>query len=175
MVSTGHEGPSRFSRICEAPVPAGSRFRGPERKRCVPPDDALDETEQLAIVLEALSRYTSTPDDCYFCVWEGWGMSITGDDVQMVKIPTRNYWLFRGAPTDFGDPGPDVRFDPKGVSEAPAPAFIWPADHAWCFTHDVDPHFAMIAGPAEAIDPLIADPRFDAVIHDPETEPPYYY
>lgn len=46
---------------------------------------------------------------------------------------------------------------------------------AWCVTGDVDPHFAVIAGPAEAIDLLIADPRIDAVVDDPDVPPPRYY
>lgn len=34
------------------------------------------------------------------------------------------------------------------------PAFAWPEDRAWCFTNDVDPHWAGIAGSDEAIKPL---------------------
>lgn len=134
------------------------------------------ESEQFSVVLEILAGYTSTPDDCYFCLWDGWGCEVIGDDIPMVKIPNRDYWLFRGALTDWDEWGPDAQFSPRGVSDVD-PAFIWPADHAWCVANDVDPDFAVIAGPTEAIQLLIADPRIDAVTVAPYTpnDPDRYY
>ena len=125
-------------------------------------------TEQFPVVLEILSRYTATPDDCYFCLWDGWGCEVTGDDVPMVKIPNREYWLFRGALTDWNDWGSSYQ---SGIWRGgmPDPAFIWPADHSWCVANDVDPDFAVIGGPTEAIELLIADPRIDAVAVAPYT------
>ena len=158
-----------YARLRFIPDP---EFEGQKTNDVDFPDDGITESEQLAVVLEILSRYTATPDDCYFCLWDGWGCEVIGDDIPMVKIPNRDYWLFSGVLTDFGDWGRDVQFSPRGASGAD-PAFIWPADHSWCVTRDIDPHFAVIAGPAEAIELLIADPRIDAVIHDPETEPPH--
>lgn len=166
----GPPGFPAYARLRFLPDPA---FEGQNESAANYPEDALPEDEQLAVVLEILSRYTSAPADCYFCVWEGWGISVVGDGVPTVKLPTRSYLLFHGAPTDCGDWGPDVQFDPRGP-DAADPAFVWPADHAWCVTHDVDPHFAMIAGPAEAIELIIADSRLDAVTHDPEENPPFY-
>jgi hypothetical protein len=49
----------------------------------------------------------------------------------------------------------------------PNPAFIWPADRAWCVTNDVDPHWAGIAATAAAIDDLLASPALDMVRADP--------
>lgn len=43
-------------------------------------DDAPTETARLRAALETLARHTSTPDDCYFCLWEGWGSDIWGGD-----------------------------------------------------------------------------------------------
>lgn len=172
LSATGPVGFPAYARLRFLPDPVSE---GQSESVANLPDDALDETEQFGLVLEALSRYTSTPEDCYFCFWEGWGFQVAGDDIPMVKIPNRNYWLFRGSPKDFSDLGDEVRFDRRGVSEAPSPAYIWPADQAWCVTRDVDPHFAVIAGPAEAVEFLVADRRIDAVISDPRTAPPRYY
>ena len=139
-----------------------------------PTDDGyLTENDQFKIVAEILSPYTSTPDDCFFCLWDGWGWDAVGDDLSMVKIPNRDYWLFRGALTDLGNWGSAVKTERHETVQNPA--FMWPADHAWCVTGDVDPHFAVIAGPAEAIDLIIADPRLDAVVDDPNVPPPRYY
>ena len=101
------------------------------------------------------------------------GWDVNGDDLPMVKIPNRDYWLFRGALTDLGDWGSAVRTERYETVQNPA--FMWPADQAWCVTGDVDPHFPVIAGPAEAIDLLIADPRLDAVVDDPNVPPPRYF
>ena len=136
----------------------------------------VENPGQFATVLELLSGYTSTPDNCYFCLWDGWGCEVIGDDIPIVKIPNRDYWLFRGALTDWDDWGHDVQFDPRGASDAD-PAFIWPADRAWCVANDVDPDFAVIGGPTEAIELLIAAPRIDAVTVAPYTpkDPNRYY
>lgn len=56
----------------------------------------------------------------------------------------------------------------------PPPAFIWPADRAWCITHDVDPHWAVIGADPAALDPLLTEPRLDAVPTDSNDEPPFY-
>jgi hypothetical protein len=55
-----------------------------------------------------------------------------------------------------------------------APAFIWPADRRWCFTSDVDPHWAGIGGEAAAIDALIAADDIDVVRADPAVPAPAY-
>lgn len=47
--------------------------------------------------------------------------------------------------------------------DAPTPAFVWPADRAWCVTCDVDPHFATIGRSAEAIDTIVTLQEVDVV------------
>ncbi len=54
------------------------------------------------------------------------------------------------------------------------PAFIWPADHAWCVANDVDPHWAGIAADTPLIERLIADARLDVVVADPTESQPAY-
>ena len=58
--------------------------------------------------------------------------------------------------------------------DLPDPAFVWPADHAWCLANDVDPHWAGIGADASAIDDLVADPRLDVVPADPRLRQPSY-
>ena len=55
------------------------------------------------------------------------------------------------------------------------PAFVWPADHAWIFVSDVDPHWAGIGASRAAIEELIDDPVLDVVAADPNLTQPYYY
>ncbi|PBC35885.1 hypothetical protein CJ178_31085 [Rhodococcus sp. ACPA4] len=53
-----------------------------------PADDGyLTENDQFKIVAEISAPYTSTPDDCFFCLWDGWGWDVIGDDLPMVNLP----------------------------------------------------------------------------------------
>ncbi|MFG1782554.1 hypothetical protein ACGFIU_08945 [Rhodococcus oryzae] len=134
---------------------------------------ALSDNEQLGVVLAELARHTDTPDDCYFLVWNGWPSFRADDPTPRLSIPNRDYFLFHAALTDFTDWDPQVMALLDDI-EAPTPAFVWPADRAWCVTCDVDPHFASIGADSDAIDAVVAHPRVDVVVDEPDTEPPYY-
>ncbi|MFI5497233.1 hypothetical protein [Actinoplanes sp. NPDC051859] len=151
--------------------PAG--FAASARLRLLPdpayPEQSENDVEaeewrsgQLPVLFEVLAAGTTTPDDCSFCFWEGSGISWAGKptgDGPKVVLPERAYWLFRG---------------PATTPVAEEPAFVWPADRAWCFAFDVDPHWAGISGPIDLIDRLVADPRLDVVRADPDEPQPHY-
>jgi hypothetical protein len=131
------------------------------------------EHDLLGTALEVLTQHTRTPGDCYFCLWDGWGLTVEPEGPKVV-VPGRAYFLFRGSLSAFGD------WDAADLSgglprtDLPDPAFIWPADHAWCVANDVDPHYAGIGATAAAIDQLVAHPGLDVVPADPHLEPPHY-
>lgn len=120
-------------------------------------DDAEAPTDitlvrEMAVVL---GTFTTTPDDCYFCVWDGYAGSFLSDEFarlrKRVQIPGRDYVLFTGPlsalhewENEFGRGGP-----------APAPAFMWPRDRRWCFTSDVDTEWATIGAERAAVEKLI--------------------
>ncbi|RNM16822.1 hypothetical protein EFL26_04250 [Nocardioides pocheonensis] len=85
-------------------------------------------------------------------------------------LPHRTYYLLEGSFAGFDAWA--TRAD--GASQF-RPAFVWPADHAWCLAFDVDPHWAGIGAAAGAIDDLRADPRLDVVLADPGEKQPAYY
>ena len=64
-----------------------------------------------------------------------------------VVIPNRAYFLFQVSELGDRDLSPG-RLWP----DLPDPAFVWPADQAWCLANDVDPHWAGIGADASAID-----------------------
>lgn len=132
----------------------------------------LSEKEEIGVALQLLARFTTTPDECYFCMWNGWS-TIDIDSPPNFVIPHRDYWLFRGALTDFADwNSADPACWPYG--DCPDPAFVWPADRSWFVANDVDPHFASIGADAEAVALIMADQRIDTVFDDPAREPPYW-
>ena len=88
-----------------------------------------------------------------------------------VVLPHRAYLFLRGTLSDLGDWGAAK----EGPGAAmPDPAFVWPADQAWCLANDVDPHWAGIGATATAIAELLADPGLDVVPADPRADQPRY-
>jgi len=135
--------------------------------------DAPDEYDLLRATLDVLSEHTRTPEDLYFSMWDGWGTPPTLQGMPMMTVPERSYFLFRGALADFDD-WDSPRMAGISPGDVPPPAFIWPADHAWCIAFDVDPHYAGMGATPEAIAQLIAHPALDVAPADPTEEQPHY-
>jgi hypothetical protein len=199
LVGFGPAGFSAHARLQFLPDPA---YEGQSENDVEIDGDPPSETERLRAVLKVLTRHTRTPDDCYFCLWDGWGSDIEGDDGMRilhrpggtvrerpqvapafppsvlrgpkVVVPNRSYYLFRGAVSDFGDWGAAEMWPGKPRLHMPDPAFIWPADHAWCIANDVDPHWAGIGADVSVIDELLADPELNVVPADPREDRPSY-
>lgn len=107
------------------------------------PDDHPSDIEQARTVLSALAGHTQAAAQCFYCVWDGWvGSSLDPELVRgpLVVLPHRQYVLFAG------DLGEIEQWEQEfgGGEPCPPPAFVWPADHQWGFTSDVDPHWAGI-------------------------------
>lgn len=134
------------------------------------------ELEQLRTAADALSRYTTTSDHLYTCLWEGWGLAgYDGSDPtagNYLSLPHRGYYLFVGTRADLGawPPSRTTRPRPSPLT----PAFIWPEDHAWCIASDIDPHWAGVGAAAGAVDALLAHPALDVVTADPRDDQPRY-
>jgi hypothetical protein len=196
LVSFGPSGFGAYARLRFLPDPAvdGQSENDAETDR--------NDNERLRMLFEVLARHTSTPDDCHFCLWDGYGLiyggaavtvlvaSDDGDpppvpavapafpphvlDGPKVVVPARAYFLFRGPLREAGDWGAAEMWPGQPRWDMPGPAFAWPADHAWCVASDVDPHWAGIGADTPVIDQLVADPRLDVVPADPSQEQPAY-
>jgi hypothetical protein len=174
LIEFGPAGFPAYARLRFIPDPA---YAGQSENDVEIDEGAPSETDQLRMALEVLARRTTTPDDCYFCLWEGWGLEGIGAPASrrsLVVVPHRAYLLFHGSVTDLGERGSATRWPGQPKLGWSDPAFIWPADHAWCVANDVDPHWAGIGAPASAIEQLIADPRLDVALADPQTDQPRF-
>jgi hypothetical protein len=192
LVGFGPAGFEAYARLRFLPDP---QYPG-QSENAVEVADGRSDAETLSALIDRLATRTSTPEDCYFCLWDGWGaLDPTGgairdlsiakepdpnavpgwaprpapdvDDGPKIMVPNRSYYLFRGRLSDLGDWGLGYR----GVLE---PAFIWPADHAWCVAKDVDPHWAGLGADRDVVDALVADPGLDVVAADPAERQPFY-
>jgi hypothetical protein len=172
LVTFGPSGFPAYARLRFLPDPTYEGQRELDADR----DSASCATDQWQALFELLAAHTATPDDCYFCLWDGWPFANSTHEPTLNvppdhNVPARRFFLFRGPLSDAGDWGPDF------ASGGPAPyepAFVWPADHAWCIANDVDPHWAGIGTDASLIERLIADPQLDVVSADPADEQPAY-
>jgi hypothetical protein len=100
--------------------------------------------ERLAAVL---ARHTSTPDDCFFGLWEGCGF--VGGDAPTLGLPHRAYWLVRGP---VGLAAANLADEPSEQSAH----LWWPADRAWCVVTDIDLMSTYVGGSTACIADLLA-------------------
>ncbi|QCB49580.1 hypothetical protein E5720_09580 [Rhodococcus sp. PAMC28707] len=131
----------------------------------------LAEITQLSIGVSHLANHTTTPDNCYFAIWEGWGgLELVGP----VQVPfiNREAVLFNGTADDLST-WVDSR-DHTSPDNLPIPAFLWPADQAWCIANDVDSHFATIGASSNAIGELLDNTIIDVTEDDPSRPQPWY-
>jgi hypothetical protein len=191
-------GPPAFEAYARLRLTPDPFFSGQDEND-IEQDEELGDLEQLRRLLGLLAPHTLTPDDGWFCVWDGHGELHPGAfsaqiygagtpvlpqyapalpaevvDGPKVVLPHRSHLLFRGPVMSLGDwdlPDPGPGWQRMGM---PEPSYVWPADHAWCVAKDVDPHWAGIGADADVIDELIGDSVLDIVRADPAQRQPYY-
>jgi hypothetical protein len=167
LVTFGPSGFDAYARLRFIPDPV--RDGQPEHTVDLP-DDHPSEWSQAWAALDILRRFTTMPGPWYVCAWEGSGHTLPPEVFRgrLVGVPERLYFMAEGASDDVQEW--EALFDDGG----PVPAFVWPADRAWCFASDVDPHWAGIGGSAAAVEALL-DSSLDLVAADPAEKPPAYY
>ncbi|WP_432573584.1 hypothetical protein [Kineococcus sp. SYSU DK005] len=176
LVGLGPGGYPAYARLRFIPDPTG-----PDQAEADVDSEntAALETARLRTTAAVLAAHTGTPRRCYFAIWDGWGYLPTAHDVPLWSpIAERSYFLFTGDLHELGEPAAwEAALRPlhhPASSGRPDPAFVWPADRAWCLTRDVDPHYATIAASTAAVDDLLHVPDLDIVRADPDEDPPHY-
>lgn len=142
--------------------------------------------ESLAVLLDVLGHHTGTPEDCWFCLWEGWawverrpGSSATtfatfasaGEEPPPVPAPMPPAfspdvlaWPRVHTPgRDFlllRGPLAAARFLGDQLTpdwfDAQSPQLIWPHDRAWCVGTEIDFDSTVVGGSTQLIDELLA-------------------
>lgn len=170
LISLGPAGYQAYARILFIPDPVAS---GQAEADVRLPDNHPSDIWQARRAIHKLAQFTSTPQDCYFCLWEGYSDVPLPREVEcgpLVVLPHRRYALLHGALSDIDRWEEDF----GGGSPIPPPALVWPADRSWCFASDVDPHWAGVGGTQEAINTLSNDPKLDVVSVRPTEPQPMY-
>jgi hypothetical protein len=140
-----------------SPQPADLHITDPVTFSEAPP-------ELLGALATILQAHTTTPDACWFALWDGYGdlgLSSDGGPARL-HLPGRSYLLYTGpvtAATAFATPG------------APhAPTLWWPADRAWFVGSDVDLDSSYVGGTEATIDQLLRQPDIEALPTSADTQ-----
>lgn len=130
--------------------------------------------------MDILATHTSTPERCWFCVWEGYGWDNASclsaraspgkpprvaDPVPAwvragprVRLPGRDYLLYAGVVDDA------LAFV---GSQHQTPNLWWPADRSWCVATEIDLAWTYVGGSAELVRRLESDARIEALPASP--------
>jgi hypothetical protein len=141
-------------------------------------------TEDARVIAAIAGGWTSTPQNCWFCTWDGFGWDAASTSAlssggangappervaepgrdpvpapvregPRVRLPNREYLLYRG-------PAEDVTATAALDGDGQCASLWWPADRAWCVASDVDLAWTYIGGPRGLIDAILADERIEA-------------
>ena len=131
-----------------------------------------------AQVLSAVLReWTSTPEDCWFCLWAGYGwetggamLAARGEPAEVlpspipdgvlggphVHLPGREYLLYHG-------PVEAVTATMALSMSEQTPKIWWPADQAGCVASEIDLAWSYIGGTRALVESLLADERLEVL------------
>jgi hypothetical protein len=118
-----------------------------------PLEGSLPE-DQSRRLIGVLGRHTTTPERCWFGLWEGYGNIEAPPTAGRLEMPNRSMLLFRG-PIDAWLAG---AADPVSQS----PSLWWPEDRTWCVATDVDLMTTYVGATVECIDAVLVAPGLEA-------------
>jgi hypothetical protein len=142
------------------------------------PDHGNLEPNSFAALLDVLARHSQRSQQCWFGLWEGYGMPFgtersTGEGAPRIdfdarlELPQRNYVLFGGpldSAVEIGHWATRDWFLPH------SPNIFWPDDRSWCVASEIDLYCTYVSGSRALIDDLLADHRlevWEAHLDDP--------
>jgi hypothetical protein len=103
--------------------------------------------------------------------WQDGVLSREISEGARLHLPGRDHVLFSASPRVFAEPGwildapwRDAEAEQHGFApSAQHPSLIWPEDHAWVLVSEIDYDSTVVAGSAELIDAICADPAIEAL------------
>ncbi len=134
--------------------------------------------DEVLVLIELLGECTTTPDACWFCIWDGYGWFSEGGTVMLsgedsngtatssivpegvltgprVHLPQRDYLLYGGPITAGTALGRDPWYQ--------TPNLWWPEDRAWCVASEIDLPCTYVGGDAQLIERLVGDSRLEVL------------
>lgn len=111
-------------------------------------------------LFDILASHTNTPDEAWFCLWEGYGgLDAIPADVQLLDVPPsrpmRTYLLFRGALSAWAAMAP--------FPSCHVPDLAWPQDRTWFLGTDTDIDWGFVGGPEACVRELERHSKLEVV------------
>jgi hypothetical protein len=111
---------------------------------------------------DVLAGFTTTPSECWFGVWEGYGNApFRLETLPLIAMPQRKMALLRGPLRAAG-----TAFSGSGWPESAS--LWWPDDRTWCVATDIDLMSTYVGGSTRCITALLADGRLEAFRVSPD-------
>lgn len=142
------------------------------------------ESDELEALVQLLAAFTSSPQSCWFGVWEGYGwMQGSPAIVELVACRPGSRRRLRGpergGPTASAPAGPRVQLPDRSLAlysgpidaatafcRPPAhqsPNLWWPEDHAWCIASEIDFRSTYLGGAQTLIDGVLQHERLEGL------------
>jgi hypothetical protein len=153
-----------------------------------PPNAGSLSDAEIVALSSSLRTTTSTPDDLYLAVWDGYGLWTPGHGTHLSAVPPglrgrvvvalrrRRHRRAQQEPSVI-DGFPLLRAEGReyvvfaGSFEAAAamaqwpwrqsPNLWWPADRAWCAATEIDFDSTVVGGSRELVDRILASPHLE--------------
>ncbi len=155
-------------------APAPWRSQGPEQGRLYLPD--------ADVLAEVLRHHTSTPEQCFFGLWDGYGYpgvplvavgsppaAPLADPIPeavrqgpLLHLPNRDYLCYTGPV--------EAIIAPANLGRDQTANLAWPADRAWFVASEIDLLWTYVGGSAALVDAVLSDGRLEALPASP-TDP----
>jgi hypothetical protein len=111
-------------------------------------------------LIDVLAQHTSSPERCWFAVWDGFGD--TRPDISCAptfSTPNRRYHLLAGPL--------DAALESAVESRTQSPNLWWPDDRAWCVATEVDLNTTYVGCGDVCRDAITHTPSLEALAIDP--------
>ncbi len=139
---------------------------------------------QLRPLVSVLTGFTSTADDCWFCLWDGYGYVNGAVSMNVFKQGSRpagaqrpRRWNLRmPSPKAIGNlpdrkrvrlPNRDYLLFRGPIAKAAGwedgPNLWWPQDHAWCVASEIDLPYTYVGGSPELVSAICAQSAIEAL------------
>jgi hypothetical protein len=118
-------------------------------------------------LVELLRSETTTPGQCWFCIWEGFGFheNLSGG---RVRLPSRDYMLYTGR-IELALMSLEPLFD----GDSSSPNLWWPEDRAWIVVTEIDFAWTYVGGSGRLIERLLANETLE-VLPTKLSDKPFY-
>jgi hypothetical protein len=123
------------------------------------------DSETAEALVEVLGEATSTPDDVYVAVWDGWGDCPPARFPGAAHLPThvRGHFLLRGPLV-----GVLTSVSAVPLLQQPVSGIWWPADRSWLVHSEIDFPWTFVAGDGDLARAIHRHPELEtqATRHD---------